>query len=306
MTYPTAASYPQYEGTFIPEIWAGALTEKFYTSTVFAEISNTKYEGEISGHGSKVIIRARPDIEIYDYVKGQDLSVQVPTGTVVELNIDKGKYFNFKCDDIDAHQSDVKIMSEFTDDATSQMKIKIDLGILADVYASAHADNSGATAGRISNNINLGVVNTALQVTASTVLGFLVDMGTVLDEQDIPEDDRFVVLPAWVCGMVKKSDLKDASLAGDGTSILRNGRIGMIDRFTIYRSNQVDTTIDSGPVTTWEVIAGHKSALTFASQMTNMETLRSEKTFGNLVRGLNVYGYKVEIPKALVAAHIKQ
>jgi hypothetical protein len=38
---------------------------------------------------------------------------------------------------------------------------------------------------------------------------------------------------------------------------------------------------------------------TFASQMTNMETIRSESTFGNIVRGLQVYGYKVVKPEAL-------
>ncbi len=43
----------------------------------------------------------------------------------------------------------------------------------------------------------------------------------------------------WVCGMIKKSELKDASLAGDGTSIVRNGRLGIIDRFTLYCSNNL-------------------------------------------------------------------
>jgi hypothetical protein len=38
---------------------------------------------------------------------------------------------------------------------------------------------------------------------------------------------------------------------------------------------------------------------TFASQMTNMETMRSEATFGNIIRGLQVYGYKVIKPEAL-------
>jgi hypothetical protein len=31
-----------------------------------------------------------------------------------------------------------------------------------------------------------------------------------------------------------------------------------------------------------------------------MESLRSTTTFGNIVRGLNVYGYKVVKPEALV------
>ena len=63
----------------------------------------------------------------------------------------------------------------------------------------------------------------------------------------------------------------------------------------IYRSNLLDV---SGGVT--NIIAGHKSGLTFASQMLNSETLRAESTFGTLVRGLQVYGYSVIKPEAIV------
>ena len=129
----------------------------------------------------------------------------------------------------------------------------------------------------------------------TNVLDYIVNLGSVLDEQNVPETDRWVVLPVWACGFVKQSDLKDASLAGDSTSIMRNGRLGMIDRFMIYRSNLLDV---SGSNT--NIVAGHKSGLTFASQMLNSETLRAESTFGTLVRGLQVYGYSVIKPEAIV------
>jgi hypothetical protein len=97
-----------------------------------------------------------------------------------------------------------------------------------------------------------------------------------------------------MAGMIKKSDLKDASLTGDSVSILRNGRLGMIDRFTVYMSHNLNNA--SGK---FSIIAGHKMGFTFASQMTEMETIRSESTFGNIIRGLQVYGYKVIKPEAL-------
>jgi hypothetical protein len=97
-----------------------------------------------------------------------------------------------------------------------------------------------------------------------------------------------------MAGMIKKSDLKDASITGDSMSVIRNGRLGMIDRFTIYMSHNL--SVSSGK---FSLIAGHKMGFTFASQMTNMETIRSESTFGNIVRGLQVYGYKVVKPEAL-------
>ena len=120
-------------------------------------------------------------------------------------------------------------------------------------------------------------------------------MGTVLDEANCPEGDRFLVIPAKMAGLIKQSDLKDASITGDNESPLRNGRLGMIDRFTVYVSHNLKKT--SGGE--FSVIGGHKMGFTFASQMTNMETIRSETTFGNIIRGLQVYGYKVVKPEAL-------
>jgi hypothetical protein len=121
-------------------------------------------------------------------------------------------------------------------------------------------------------------------------------MGTVLDEANCPEQNRFLIIPARMAGLIKKSELKDASLTGDSQSPLRNGRLGMIDRFTIYVSHNLKVTSS----TKYSIIAGTKMGFTFASQMTEMETIRSETTFGDIIRGLQVYGYKVVKPEALV------
>jgi len=300
--YPIAPSHPNYSSSgtskFIPEIWSGKLLVKFYMSTVFGEIANTDYEGEIKNYGDKVIIRTTPDITINDYVIGQNLVYQRPESTPVELLIDKGKYFAFTCDDVVAYQSDLKLLDDWSDDAAEQMKIKIDAEILSSVYADVSSYNKGATAGKDSGSINLGTSGSPYQVTKTNVLDILVDCGTVLDEQDIPEQNRWIVIPPWFAGLIKKSDLKDASITGDGTSVLRNGRLGMIDRFTLYTSNNLYTATD-GTKTAFYVLFGHKSAISFASQMTKVETLRAESTFGDLVRGLNIYGFKVLKPEAI-------
>jgi hypothetical protein len=297
-----AAGTPQYSGTFIPEIWSGKLLVKFYAATVVAAISNTDYEGEIKDVGDKVKIRQVPDITIRDYSKGQSLQIERPEAANKELLIDKAKYFNFICDDIDKHQTDLALMDSWSKDASQQMKIAVDTGFLADVYSDASSDNSGASAGVISGAFNMGVAGTPLQLTKASILDTIVDAGTVLDEQNVPAEDRWMVLPAWACGMILKSDLKDASLAGDGTSMLRNGRIGVIDRFEIFNSNLIATGTDT--YTVYNAMVGQKSAISFAAQMTNMESLRAESTFGTLVRGLNVYGYEVLKPESLIHLYI--
>jgi hypothetical protein len=72
----------------------------------------------------------------------------------------------------------------------------------------------------------------------------------------------------------------------------------MIDRFTVYVSNNLPKTADNDSY----VMGGTSDAISFASQITNVETLRAQSTFGNIMRGLNVYGYKVIKPEALVNA----
>jgi hypothetical protein len=241
-----------------------------------------------------VNIRTTPEITIKTYVKGQTLSVENPDKPKIQLVIDKGEYFACIEDDVDKVQSDVNMMDTWSKDASERMKIKIDQRVLTDILPDISGDNKGATAGRISNNIDLGTTGSPIAITKTNVLDYIVDIGTVLDEANAPEGERFIVIPAKMAGMIKKSDLKDASLTGDNVSILRNGRLGMIDRFTVYMSHNLN--VSSGK---FSIIAGHKMGFTFASQMTEMESIRAESTFGNIIRGLQVYGYKVVKPEAL-------
>jgi hypothetical protein len=304
MSYPNAPGRPNYSGNFIPEIWSGKLIENFYDATVLAAISNTDYEGEIRQFGDTVNIRTSPEITLREYVKGQTLTVENPDKPKLQLLIDKGEYFACVEDDVDKVQADINMMDLWSKDASEKMKIKIDQRVLTDILPDNSALNKGANAGRISGNINLGTTGTPVAVTKDgasstvSVTDLVVDMGTVLDEANCPESDRFLVIPAKMAGLIKKSELKDASLAGDSQSILRNGRLGMIDRFTIYMSHNLQ--VQSGGK--YSIIAGHKMGFTFASQMTNMETLRSTTTFGDIIRGLQVYGYKVVKPEALATS----
>jgi hypothetical protein len=306
MAFPVASGRPNYSGNFIPEIWSGKLIENFYDATVLAQISNTDYEGEIKRHGDTVNIRTQPNITIRDYVKGQNLIVETPDKPKLQLLIDKGEYFSCVEDDIDRVQSDVKLMDMWSKDASEQMKIKIDQRVLTDMLPDVAAINKGASAGAKSAAFNLGTTGAPLTVTkdgavsTTAVVDLIVDLGTVLDEANCPETGRFLVIPARMAGLIKKSELKDASLVGDSTSMVRNGRLGMIDRFTIYMSHNLN--VSSGKTS---LIAGHKMGFTFASQMTEMETLRSETTFGNIIRGLQVYGYKVVKPEALAQAVVQ-
>jgi hypothetical protein len=313
--YPVGSVGNNLQATgFIPEIWSGKLVEKFYASTVLAAISNTDYEGEIKNKGDRVRIRTKPTISIHTYESDGLLGLDRPTGGQVELFINNGKYFSLILDDVMEIQSDLNILSMWSDDAAQQLKITVDSDVLSGIVGNMVAANQGLTAGAITGNINLGVQGTPLSVVAKNpgvgdieLLDVLMRMGQVLDEQNIPEIGRWVVMPAWAGRMIKQSELRQAYLSGDSVSMLRNGRLGMVDRFTIYISNLLpNNSTDSAQFNAgeWPIFAGHAHGLTFASQISKVETLRSELTFGQILRGLQVYGFQIVDGKALVQAQV--
>ncbi|MFA5569510.1 MAG: hypothetical protein WC972_12790 [Trueperaceae bacterium] len=324
MAYPVAGSYitsPAYSGTFIPEIWAAKLNAKFYKTTVFGEIANTDWQGDISGLGDKVIINNIPDIAISDYTVGSSLTYEVPTPGTVELLIDKGKSFAFQVNDVLAMQSKIGLMDTFTNNATTRMKIYVDADVLFGTYNQGSSANLGATAGVRSASYNLGTDTTpfALNGTTDAPLDLILAMAAVLDEQDVPDDGRYIIIDPQTRNELMSTRLAQANMMGDSASMVRNGLIGKIDRFMVYLSNNLPrgdadkawvdglTSPATGAAAAGKkarraILAGHKSAISFASQMTKMETLRIQNDFGDYVRGLNVYGYKVVKPESLALA----
>lgn len=309
MGFPTTVGHPAYASgsasQFIPAVWSGVLVDKFYSATVFGEISNTKHESEIKNLGDTVHIRTIPTITINDYSAGQALTYERPVSTGVDLVINKGKWFGFEIDDVMAKQADLDWLQEWGKDASEQMAINIDTDILANIYADVASSNKGATAGAKSASFDLGTTAAPIGLNKTNIIDYIVDLSTVCGEANLPKD-RFLVLPEWAGGMLLKSDLKNASITGDGQSILRNGRIGQIGNFTIYLSNNIATSVNGSMETVYHIIAGHKSGLTFASQMTKLQHIATPtETFAELVRGLNVYGYKVIKSDSLVLLEAK-
>src|SRR6266568_2530650 len=163
--YPVGSSGNSLQSTgFIPEIWSGKLVEKFYASTVLAAISNTDYEGEIKNKGDRVKIRTKPTVTIRNYSSDGLLGLDRPTGGSVELFIGNGKYFSLILDDVMEVQSDLNVLSMWSDDAAQQLKIVVDQDVLGGIVGGAAAANRGTAAGVITGNINLGAKGTPLSV----------------------------------------------------------------------------------------------------------------------------------------------
>ena len=307
-----AYSGTAYSGSFIPALWSGKLSQKFYAATVFGEIANTDWQGDIQGLGDTVVINTIPSITISAYSVGQNLAYQVPTPSTFTLTISKGFYFGVNVNNVLELQAKPKLMDLFTNDASMQMKINIDKDVLSGTFSGSSAANVGATAGAVSGAFNLGTDLAPVTLTPANIIQYITALSSVLDEANVPETDRFLVISPTERQLLMQSPLAQAQFMGDPTSILRNGKIGTIDRFSIFVSNLIPRgtagntygTLANGYTGTTltnalkrhAVIAGHKSAITFAAQIAKVESLQNPNDFGTLVRGLNVYGYTVTNP----------
>ena len=309
---------PSYSGTFIPAVWSAKLNAKFYKASIYGEIANTDWQGELASMGDKVYINTAPTISVSPYSAGTNLSYQVPTPEMQELVIDKGFYFAFQINDVLEYQAKPNLMDMFATDAAEQMRIKIDSTVIYNTFTNAAAANKGLTAGVQSGAFNLGTDASPVVLTKDNVVQKVLELASVLDEQNVPESDRYLVIDPATRALLFQSDLAKAYATGDSASPVRNGKIGKIDRFDVYVSNNLPKGA-AGTATSWvsgdgsensvtttgtvakrkAIIAGQKTALTFASQVTKMETVRNPNDFGDFIRSLNVFGYKCVKPESL-------
>jgi hypothetical protein len=325
--YPVSGGFdtnPSYSGAFIPTLWSGKLLAKFYQNTMMSDLFNTDYEGELKNQGDTIRIRLAPSISISDYTVGQNLSYEVPTPIFQDMQVNKGKYFGVQVNDVLAYQSDMNLMNMFTEDAAKQLKIAIENEVFFNSFVTEGPDsaNEGGAAGKISAAYNLGTdIAPVDQATPENVLKAILRMSTVLDEQNVPESGRWLVLSPFDRHLLMQSNIAQAYFTGDASSTIRTGKIGMLDRFEVYVSNLLPRgaagkalvagltdPATGGAVSNAKLrrtmVAGTKASVSFAMTVNKTEPLRNQTDFGDIVRGLAIYGRKVVKPEALVVAQV--
>jgi hypothetical protein len=166
--------------------------------------------------------------------------------------------------------------------STTQITIEDDLDDSASAY----------TGGTIGAGATFAVqANTAVQVTASTVFSQLNQLHVKMNDLEVPEENRFVVVPPAIAALIKENSFFNPSGVEAGYQRFSvNGRVGgTLAGFEVYMSPRVVGDSVNG----WHILAGHKSAITFAMGFTEtgMEDLIGN--FGKAYKSLNVYGAKV-------------
>ncbi|AIQ11365.1 phage capsid protein [Paenibacillus durus] len=270
---------------FIPTIWSARLNESFKKNLVYGNIVNTDYEGEIKGQGSTVKINSIGAVTIGTYDKAAGIgNPQELDSSQTNLIIDQAKFYNFTVDDVDAAQANVDLLSGGIVEASYGLANVVDQYI-AGFYTEVKAENT------------IGNDTTPIVPSSATAYDLLVDLGVILDENDVPEGDRFVVVPAFFYGLL----VKDPRYTKDA-NVMRTGFVGSIDNMSVYKSNNVPNTTGAK----YKIIAGHKSAISFAGQVDSVEAYRPEKQFSDAIKGLQVYGAKCIKPEAIAVLTVNK
>ena len=293
---------------FLPEIYSKKVLNFFRKASVVEAITNTDYAGEISGYGDTVKIINEPEITVYQYERGADVTKTVLTDAETTLIVDTANAFKFIVDDIESQMSHVNFKEVATSSAAYSLRDAFDQGVLAKMFAGVSSSSpdhiigsDSATADATMSHATNSVDLLGSDGTGVDALDLMARMARLLDDQNVPEEGRYFVAPPSFYEELSQSGSKLLSVdfnAGQGS--IRNGLVssGKLRGFSMYKSNNIASTSNA----TGKVLAGHMSAVSSAQTITSTEVIRDPDSFGDIVRGLHVYGAKVLRPKALVSA----
>ncbi|HEX3047204.1 MAG TPA: P22 coat protein - protein 5 domain protein [Bacillota bacterium] len=269
---------------FIPTVWSARLLVNLNKYHVYAQptIVNKDYEGEIVDMGDTVKINSIGSVTISPYTKNQEIpAAEALSANLTTLTIDQGHVFNFFVDDVEKAQAAGDPIDAAMGEAGSGLSDKADLYI-ASLYTEADPNNLISTMNEDTTPVN--------QLTKDNAYDYLVDLGTKLDEANVPSLNRFCIIPSWYFGLLQK----DARFTKD-SKVLYNGYIGEVAGMTVYKSNNVPNTNGAD----YKIMAGYPGAISFVEQIVKVEAYRPEKRFADGVKGLYVFGAKLIRPTGI-------
>ena len=293
---------------FLPAIYSKKVLNFFRKASVVEAITNTDYAGEISAYGDSVNIIKEPVISVYDYTRGQDTTQTKLTDQELSLVVDSAKAFKFIVDDIETKMSHVNFKEVASSSAAYALKDSFDAAVLATMFSGVSSSSPDHVLG--SDNATDLAAGT-FDGTGNLDIGFgssehdpidvLARMARLLDEQNVHEEGRwFVAGPDFyeVLGQASSKLLSVDFNAGQGS--IRNGLVssGKLRGFDMYKSNNIAATSNAAG----KCLGGHISSTATAQTIVSTEVLRDPSSFGDIVRGLHVYGAKVLRGEALVSA----
>jgi len=284
-------------GNWVPAVYSQKVQKFFRRASVVEDITNTDYAGEIENFGDTVNIVKEPTITVNDYARGQTVNTQTLADDRLQLTVDQGSYFAFKVDDIEERQSHVNWEALATSSGAYSLKKNYDYNVLKNIYdnAATSAANTGTDGSPIDGD-----------AAADTLADVISAAKTVLDANDVPEENRWFVAPPAYYKQLRKAGAKimDQSVMADGgASSMRNGMVTdkPLFGFRLYSTNAIavssgaasSKTFGSAGSNEYAFLYGHKGAVATANHIAKTELIRDPDSFSDIVRGLHVFGRKI-------------
>ena len=322
MAFTTSAGYGNLpSGNFAPEIFSQKVLKFFRRASVAEDITNTDYTGEIENFGDTVNIMKEPTLTVTAYQRGSVVNPQDLADDQITLVVDKANAFAFKIDDIEERHSHVNFEALATSSGAYSLKRKFDANILQNLSDAAGIGASAVSGTTLTTTAaagDIGTANAPINVeTDDNGINMMLAMARLLDDQSVPEENRWFVAPPifYQKAFQAGNKIAEVNITGDGTSPLRNGlaMVGTLAGFRCYKSTALNSTGGTDQVTLTDasatlatdasenvVLAGHISAMATASHIAKTEVVRSTESFSDVIRGLHVFGRKVLRQEAIV------
>lgn len=268
-------------GVFIPQIWSQKLNSLLEKECVMLQCVNRNWEGEIANQGDTVKIITPAEVTV-STLSSSSITYSELEPESQELVIDQKKFFAFKVNDIAQVQANTDIMIAHLTNAQKAIEEVQDSYLL-----SMHSDVE-------SDNI-VGTEDEPVALDKETIYEQFVKLALCLKNSDAVRAGIrpwVVINPTIEAYLLQSTEFISAYNVADET--LRNGAIGRIAGMDVLVSTNL-TAVDEK----YYILAGTNEAITFASQLARIETLRDKDSFSDLVRGLYLYGAKTVQPNAL-------
>lgn len=248
---------------FVQSIWSKNIQDDLELKCKLVDNCTREYEGDVKYAGSvKILGVGEPTIGAYDSSK--DITIEEMSDKGQLLPIDQANYFAFFVDDVNQAQSVPGLKEEYRRKAVHGLAVKRDSYV-----ASLIKEATNATTGT--------------NLTETTVKNAIDNAIIALRERNFDEDGVIEITPA-VYNVFKNCLI---TLSTDNPEYIKKGKVGVYDGFDVIMSNNMakDATY------AYCDIRG-KKAIAFAGQINEVEALRAEKRFKDIIRGLDTFGAK--------------
>jgi hypothetical protein len=249
---------------FIQSIWSKKIQDDLELKCKLVDNCLRDYEGDVKHAASvKILGVGEPTIGAYD--SGVDITIEEMSDRGQLLTIDQANYFAFYVDDVNQAQSVPGLKEKY------QEKAVHGLAIARDTYVA---------------NLIKGAINatTATALTEEAVKAAIDEAIVALRERNFDEEGVIEITPA-VYNVFKNCLI---TLSTNNPEYIKKGIVGVYDDFNVIMSNNMakDSTH------AYCCVRG-KKAIAFAGQINEVEALRAEKRFKDIIRGLDTFGAKV-------------